>query len=180
MRKAYIASTNKVKVNSVQSVLTDFDVISINVSSGVSNQPLGDSETLLGAINRAKALPNDGLRIGLEGGVSLEVNPYTKEEVLYVINYGALVDENDNIYVAGGAKIPLPDVIKKALMTESKVKDGFELGDVMNDYTKRNDIRSTSGAVGIFTCDMVDRCEMFKHIVKMLYGQYLFKCSNKE
>lgn len=79
MRKAYIASTNKVKVNSVQSVLTDFDVISINASSGVSNQPLGNSETLLGAINRAKALPNDGLRIGLEGGVSLEVNPYTKE-----------------------------------------------------------------------------------------------------
>ena len=174
MPKAYVASTNRVKVNSVKEVLLDYDIYSIETSSGVSNQPLGDDETILGAVNRAKSLPDDGLRFGLEGGVSLVYNPHTQEKELHVINYGALVDEDGNVYIAGGARIPLPNVIKDKLITNDKITSNLELADVMNEYTKKNDIRSTSGAIGIFTHEMVDRCEMFKHIVKMLYGQYLF------
>ena len=180
MLKAYVASTNKVKVNAVKEVLTSYEVISQNASSDVSSQPLGDDETILGAINRAFNLPSDGLRIGLEGGVSFVKNPKTNEDDLYVINYGALVDLNGKVYIAGGAKIPLPEEIKLSLTVNGKIKENLELCDVMNEYTKRNDIRSTSGAIGIFTSNMVDRTEMFKHIVKMLYGQYLFESSNKE
>lgn len=179
MPKAYIASTNIVKIRAVKEVLSDYEVQSINASSNVSSQPLGEEETILGAINRALALPNDGLRFGLEGGVQIITNPYNFKEELYVINFGALVDENDNIYIAGGAKIPLPECIKDQLITNNKITENLELGDVMNEYTKRNDIRSTSGAVGIFTNNQVERCDMFKHIVQLLYGEYLFSCSKK-
>jgi len=53
------------------------------------------------------------------------------------------------------------------------------LGPVMDVYTKQQDTRSGSGAVGVFTAGLIDRTEMFEHIVKLLIGQFLFKKSHK-
>ena len=106
IKKAYIASTNQVKVNALKEVLSDFEVISIGVNSGVDSQPKSDEETIQGAINRAKALPNDGLRFGLEAGVTKQFGK------LYLVNFGALIDKDNNIYTAGGTRIELPKVIE--------------------------------------------------------------------
>lgn len=62
----------------------------------------------------------------------------------------------------------LPDEIAK------EMKAGKELGPLMDEYTKEKDIRHHKGAVGVFTANLVDRVEMFEHIVKLLVGQYLF------
>ena len=49
----------------------------------------------------------------------------------------------------------------------------------MDDYTNMENIRHNQGAIGIFTEGLIDRKEMFEHIVKLLVGQVLFKL-NKE
>ena len=162
--KVYVGSTNKVKVNAVKNVLEplNFEVVGLNVDSLVSNQPKSIEETIEGAYNRARALPNSYLRIGLEAGVM------TIGEQLYLINYGVLIDEDGNKYTAGGYQIELPNLIKEAIF-----KEGLELSDAMETYFKIIDIKHQGGAISYFTSGLVERIEIFEAITKMLYGEYL-------
>lgn len=162
--KCYLGTLNKAKIQAVEDVLDNYDVIGLNVDSKVGAQPLSDTETIEGALNRALQLPKDGLRVGLEAGVQLH------SERLFLVNWGVLIDEKDNVYYAGGTRIPLPDAIKTKLLYEKK-----ELAEVMDEYTKIKDLRSTEGAISIFTSSLVQRKDIFIHIVKLLYGQYLRK-----
>lgn len=164
MNKCYLGSLNKVKLEATQEVLKDYEVVGIAVSSGVNVQPLTDDETILGAINRAKNLPQDGLRIGLEAGVQMQ------NDILFLVNWGVLIDNKDNIYYAGGTRIPLDEFVKEGIFTEKK-----ELADVMDEYLHTKDIRIKEGAIGYFTNSLVKRKDIFVHIVKLLYGQYLRK-----
>src|SRR5699024_4318991 len=110
----WIGTTNQAKVRAVQSVFQNGQLTSINDDSGVSEQPFSDEETMQGAIHRAKeALPNESsnetIAIGLEGGV-MEV-----DQTLFICNWGALVTGTDDVYVASGARIPLPQEIANEL-----------------------------------------------------------------
>lgn len=164
--KAYLGSKNIVKLNATTEVLSQFgyEVIGLDVDSMVSAQPKNDEETLTGAYNRANSLPKDGIRIGLEAGVELLHND------LYLTNFGVLIDEENNIYKAGGTRIVLPIEIKKMIFEE-----GLELSDAMEKYFNTLDIKHKEGAIGYFTKNLVVRKDIFTHIVKLLYGQYLYK-----
>lgn len=167
--KAYIGSKNIVKINATSEVLTPygFEVIGLEVESLVSAQPKSDIETINGARNRALGLPKDGLRIGLEAGVE------TLNDTLYLTNWGVLITLDDEEIVAGGTRIPLPNEIKNL------IEKGYELSDAMELYFKTKDIKHKTGTIGYFTCDMVKRVDIFTHIVKLLYGEYLYKIKEK-
>lgn len=162
MTKCYLGSQNIVKLEATKEVLKDYEVIGISVDSQVGSQPLSDEETLKGALNRALALPKDGLRIGLEAGVQMH------DDILFLVNWGVLIDSLDNIYYAGGTRIPMDEFIKDKLFVEK-----MELADVMDEYLNTEDIKHKEGAIGFFTNNIVKRKDIFVHIVKLLYGQYL-------
>ncbi|MBM7554922.1 DUF84 family protein [Thalassobacillus pellis] len=165
MKQIYIGSQNPAKINSVKNVFPDFSVEGVMVESKVSAQPFSDEETMEGAINRAREcakMKKSVFGLGLEGGV-MEI-----EDELYLCNWGALIDTQENLYMASGARIPLPDKIKNEL------EKGRELGDVMDEYAEKQEIRKREGAIGIFTNAAINREEMFVHIVKLLKGQYEF------
>ncbi len=162
MDKVAIGSTNPVKVNAVKAHFKG-EVVGVSVESGVADQPWGDEETLLGAKQRAIAAMEKGhstIGIGLEGGVQMV------GEHLYVCNWGALVDEIGNEVVAGGARFPLPEEIKK------KLELGEELGPVISDYARRVDVSKKEGAIGVFTNGAVTRTDMYEQLVSLLVGQY--------
>lgn len=161
---AVLGSTNIVKLKAVEEVLSPYGYVAKgeNVDSLVGSQPKTDEETIRGAINRAKALTSGDLRLGLEAGVQL------MNGTLFLINYGALISETGKVYLAGGTRIPLPDVIKDKIFEED-----LELADAMDSYFKTNDIKHHEGAVGYFTSNLVKRVDIFTHIVRLLYGQYL-------
>ena len=169
--KIAVGSTNNAKLEAVRNVFSgNFSIIECNVSSDGSPQPFSDEETIQGAINRAKkALLQIGadIGIGLEGGVT--ETPYG----LMVCNWGALVLSSEPMkpIVAGGARILLPEEIA------GRLRNGEELGTVMDDFCQRKNIRNHEGAIGIFTNGYVNRGEMFTHVVKILKGQldYLVK-----
>lgn len=164
-----VGSTNKVKVQAIQSVFSNFKIVSYDANSHVSNQPTTDEETLQGAINRAKEARKQGsIGIGLEGGVCF------MPQGLMLINYGALVDKDNNLYIAGGARIFLPKAIQIG------IEQGLELGDVMDAYTKREGIREQEGAIGVFTANQVKRQTIFEHIGQLLYGQWQAKNLSQE
>ncbi len=164
MTKAYLGSTNQVKIAAVKTVLKNYEVISYDVDSKVSCQPFSDDETIKGALNRAKQLPIDGLRIGLEAGVQ-EIN-----QQLFLVNWGVLIDQEDNTYIAGGTRILLPLVVQQELYKKTK-----ELAIIIDELYNTKDIKHHEGAIGLFTAGEVTRIDIFIHIVKLLYGQYKAK-----
>ncbi|MFA7435324.1 MAG: DUF84 family protein, partial [Bacilli bacterium] len=83
-------------------------------------------------------------------------------------NWGVLIDTDDNIYYAGGTRIPMDSFIKDKLFIEKK-----ELADVMDEFLNTKDIKHKEGAIGFFTNNQIKRKDIFIHIVKLLYGQYL-------
>ncbi|MEA0555465.1 DUF84 family protein [Lysinibacillus irui] len=169
-----IGTTNKAKTEAVEVIARKYfeDAIFTHVkaASEVSEQPISNEETRLGAMNRAKnAMVTSGaqLAFGLEGGVT-EI-----DDDMYVCNWGALAVADGTVFTAAGAQIILPKEIAQ------EIKAGGELGPIMEQYTKRRDIRQGAGAVGIFTQGLVSRQMMFEHIVSLLVGQYLFTFSQK-
>jgi|SRR5690554_895914 len=166
MYNVYVGSTNIVKVNAVKKVLPEYNIVAKVVNSGVSLQPLSDEETIAGAKTRAENLPLDGLRIGLEAGVNITGN------TMFLVNWGVLIDQNNNYYFAGGTRIPLPEFIKDKILN-----DKLELAEVMDEYFKTSDIKHKEGTIGFFTNNLVKRIDIFMHIVKLLYGQYKKKGS---
>ena len=161
-----IGSVNMAKVIAANDVVSQHfphsTISSVEVGSGVSNQPYGDEETRLGAINRAlRAAGKNGetIGIGLEGGVRLI------DEQMYLCNWGALALPNGKRFTAGGAQIPLPQEIAV------RVAAGNELGHVVDTYFELSGIRSKEGAIGMFTAGAVNRNDLFKHIMQLLIGQ---------
>ncbi len=160
--KVVVGSTNKVKVNAIKNVFANFDVTSLAINSQVSAQPISDEETIKGALNRALGAKRFGdIGIGLEGGVQ-----QTSLGML-LINYGALIDEKNKTYIAGGARILLPNVIAK------EIYNGKELGVIMDVYANKQNVKHDEGAIGIFTNNLIKRTDIFEHIGKLLYGQMI-------
>ena len=165
--KILIGTNNRAKTKAVHTISSLYypnaEFENKEVPSLVSSQPMSDEETRQGAINRAKQLminTDASFGIGLEGGVN-EI-----EDVMYICNWGALVTKEGKIFTATGAGVPLPKEIA------TKLKEGFELGPVMDDYSNTNDIRHGEGAIGVFTNGLVKRSDMFEHIMLLLIGQY--------
>ncbi|GLC88195.1 DUF84 family protein [Lysinibacillus piscis] len=172
--KIAIGTTNKAKIAAVETVANDYleqpSYTYVKAASQVANQPMTHEETRLGAIHRAKntlQAVDVQLAFGLEGGIT-EI-----EGAMYVCNWGALVTADGDVFTAAGAQILLPEEIAQ------EIRNGKELGPVMNDYTQRQDIRQNEGAIGIFTHGLINRQQMFEHIVKLLIGQYFYTVAQK-
>ena len=108
IKKLYVGTKNKAKIEAVIEVFKNFEVVPMEGESGVSRQPLSEEETINGAKNRAKSLPA-GYRLGLEAGVT-KING-----ICFLINFGVLIDPEDNEYFAGGTYLPLPDFVSDRL-----------------------------------------------------------------
>src|SRR5690625_199579 len=158
-----VGSKNPTKWKADQAVFPANLVDKMDVPSRVSAQPYSDEETREGAINRALQCAGttvNTIGIGLEGGVMYVHNQ------LYLCNWGALVTEDKQIYTASGARITLPATIADQLKAKK------ELGDIMDEYAHKQEVRNNEGAIGVFTNEFISRKEMFVHVVKLLRGQW--------
>lgn len=170
-----IGTRNKAKVGAVEKIaqqqLHNAQFEALDVPSGVSEQPFTNEETRQGAINRAQATiaqTTADIGFGLEGGV------YELDGTMYCCNWGALATRDGKVFACAGATFALPNEIA------TRLKVGEELGPVMDDFTKTANIRHHAGAIGIFTNGLIDRKEMFEHIVLMLIGQYEYDQSQQQ
>ncbi|SOC36625.1 DUF84 family protein [Ureibacillus acetophenoni] len=164
-----IGTKNRAKTAAVTNIVNNYlenvEYNHLEVPSEVSEQPRSDDETRQGAINRALnslKISQADLNFGLEGGVR-EI-----DGKMYCCNWGALVLKDGTVITAAGALFLLPEEIA------DEIRIGRELGPVMDSYTNEKGIRHNKGAIGVFTANLIDRTEMFEHIVKILIGQYFF------
>lgn len=164
MKNVIIASKNPVKINAVKIAFDQmfpsdvFEFNGLEVSSDVSDQPLSDSETLQGAINRsnnAKSKNSDAdYWVGIEGGVDKKDN---QMEVFAWI----FIQSND---LQGKARTATFNLPKKII---ELIDSGMELGDADDIVFNRKNSKQKNGAVGILTGDLIDREKYYAHAITM-------------
>lgn len=148
------ASKNPVKIKAVREAFTQaFPGQSVSVEglpapSGVSDQPMTDEETLLGAKNRvafAKAQrPEADFWVGLEGGVA------PIEDQLDAFGW-MFIRNNEQESYARSASFLLPPAATQA------IREGGELGPVMDQLFDETNTKHKGGAVGLLTNGLVTR-----------------------
>lgn len=164
-----VGSKNPVKLRAVQRVFTrvfgQVEVISREVSSGVSPQPFGFEETVRGAINRAKASFSDDLNfsVGIEAGlipVPMTLTGYFDIQVTAVYD-----GERLSLGCGPGFEYP-PRVIQETLK-------GKEVGEVMESFTGIRSIGEKIGAIGHLSKGLMDRTELTEISVLMALIPFL-------
>lgn len=162
MQKIVVASTNPVKVRATltgfQAMFPDetFVVETVNVPSGVADQPFSDTETLHGAIQRAErayaARPQADYWVGIEGGVETIANE------LGVFAW-IVIKSATRLGKGKTATFFLPPIITEL------VKAGKELGEADDLVFQRANSKHKDGSIGILTQGVIDRTELYRPAV---------------
>ncbi|WP_276280945.1 inosine/xanthosine triphosphatase [Halorussus caseinilyticus] len=160
---AAVADASATK-SSAESV-ADAAVEPVAVESGVSEQPFGERETLEGAQNRARNVLAAGdydLGIGLEGGVA----QVEGAEGLFLVMWAAATD-GERVGRGAGPRLRLPETIA------SRVRDGEELGPVMDDVLGTENVAEKRGAAGALTGHAIDREGALRQAVAGAIGPFV-------
>lgn len=159
---------NPVKLGAVEDVVRQIwpgaDVVGVTVPSGVAPQPRTESDTRLGAANRAAgarlALDAD-LGLGLEGGL---------EEVrgrLYLVNSVVAVDRFGQRGEGGGVRMEIPPHFRAGL------DEGRELGDLIDAASGEQNSKQKQGAIGLLTAGLADRRQSFSQALTYALVRWL-------
>jgi inosine/xanthosine triphosphatase len=140
-------------------------VDAVSVPSGVSEQPFGEDETVRGAENRAENALGAGdydLGVGIEGGVA----GIEAADGLYLIMWAAATD-GERVGRGAGPRLRLPESIA------GRVRDGEELGPVMDDVLGMEDVAEKQGAAGALTGHAIDRESALRQAVAGALGPFV-------
>ncbi len=163
-----VGSTNPVKRSATEATFEAFPggtVESEAVESGVSEQPVGHVETLQGAENRADAALAAGaydLGVGIEGGVA----EFDGAGGLYLVMWAAVTD-GETTGRGAGPSLRLPESVA------ARVRDGEELGPVMDDAFDLENVKENQGAAGVLTGELIDRESALRTAVAGALGPFV-------
>ena len=169
MFRVFVGSTRRAKVDAAIAAIEAIATIderfrgapvqAVDVTDIAPTMPMTDLAILDGARLRAQTLidrtvgAGDAeipLAIGLEGG--LDRLPGDRDR--FVLKTWAAATNGERWGYGSGGAIMLPASITR------QVLDGHELGDVIDEIA-RNAVRSTRGAWGVLTLDLIDRADSF-------------------
>lgn len=162
MFKLVVASNNPVKIGAALAGFRqmfpdqEYSAEGVSVPSGVSVQPMTDSETLQGAHNRAAAAkaaqPDADYWIGIEGGCD-DVNGAVEVFAWVVVLNGAKEGK------ARTGMFYLPESVA------ALVRQGIELGHADDMVFGRSNSKQSDGSVGLLTGGLIDRAAYYTHAV---------------
>lgn len=147
-----VASANPAKIKAVASAFAEvfpaetLDVQGIAVASGVANQPMTSDETLLGAMNRVAELAGvvADFRVAIEAGLD---GDFTFAWMV--------IEHQGKLGKARSASLMLPPA---AL---AQLKQGKELGDVMDTMFNQDNIKQKGGAIALLTQNKLSRSSVY-------------------
>lgn len=163
-----VGSTNPVKLaavtHAVVRVWPGAVIESVVAESGVRAQPLSDDEAITGATNRAQRAQqasNADLGIGLEGSVAESAYG------MFVTGWAAVVDRAGTLGIGGSGRFLLPTPIADGL------RNGGELGTLMDQLVRQENTKQRQGAVGILTSGLITRTEALETAVIFALTRFL-------
>ena len=160
-----IGSENPVKLNAVERVVPGAETTALAVDSGVPEQPWGREETVRGASNRADAAlsaTTADYGVGIEGGVAERDVPGGVWLVMW-----AAVTDGTTTHFGAGPSIRLPDTVA------DRLRDGEELGPLLDDELGREELAKQEGAIGVYTAGRVGRTDALVDAVAGAFGPFL-------
>ncbi len=154
-----ISSSNPVKIAASQAAFiamfpaADMEFISVNVASGVSEQPASDVESRLGATNRMNnariAQPEADFWVGLEGGLEwIDQEPFASAWMV-------VGDGSGKRGQARTTTLPLPPAVRQLLL------QGLELGDANDRVFATLHSKQAGGAFGLLTNGLMTRQSVY-------------------
>jgi inosine/xanthosine triphosphatase len=163
MKKIVVASQNPVKIRAVRdgfermNVLDEeTEIIGISAPSGVSDQPMTDEETYLGAKNRAEYIKKEckdaDFWVGVEGGL------YEKDGDMYAFAWIIVLSEHQK----GEARTASFQIPPKVV---ALVRQGIELGKADDIVFGQHNSKHHLGSVGILTHGEIDRTALYEPAV---------------
>ncbi|NWJ48584.1 MAG: DUF84 family protein [Chloroflexi bacterium] len=176
-----VGSSNPIKIRAVEEVLEravegkllpgidNYMVRSVVVESGVSAQPVGDEETMQGAMTRAASALESWQEahwgIGLEGGI-VHHKVAGLDNVL-TNAWCAIRTREGGLSYGGGLLLPLPPAIVKDLET------GLELGDATDRLFSVKDSKRAGGVVGYLSKGLETRQQAYESIFTYALVKFL-------
>jgi len=169
MVKIYICvgSLNPTKKNAVKEAFSRYfkhlKVYNIKADSKVSKQPLGFTNILDGAINRAKCslefliaqkeIHHNIYGVGIEAGLA-EV-PYTKTGFMD-FQFCAIINEQKQISLGSGIAFEYPKfVINQILLDKDK-----EIGEIIGTLAGNENLKNESGAISFLSKNALTRTQI--------------------
>ncbi len=162
MFRLVIASNNPVKLRAALAGFQlafpaeQFQTSSVSLPSGVPDQPVGNHQTLQGALNRAQAaravLPEADYWIGIEGGVEWDGPD------LYAFAWVVVCSQTLTGRGRTGTFLLPPQVAQL-------VGQGMELGHADDIVFQRSNSKQEDGAIGLLTRNLLDRAGLYEHAV---------------
>eukprot|EP01084_Bolivina_argentea_P151374 264217_1 len=172
-----IGSTNPTKIKSVQIAVEKLfpnkcvEYKHCSVQSGVSDQPKSSSESVNGAINRANNVfnifPNADYTVGIEGGIET-VSVANNKNVYLQSGWVVVMNQQKEIGIGTSARVELSDKVMKPILN-----DGKELGDVMDDLSGQNNVKTHQGYFGLVTNNNLPRADAYVHGVLFAFSKFV-------
>ena len=146
-------------------VFDDVAVVAVSGESNVSEQPVGDAETILGATQRARGAlanhPDAHFGVGLEGGV------VERPEGMYCVAWCAVIDRTGRIGLGSAGMFLLPPRVAEL------VRGGMELGHADDQVFGRQNSKHKDGAIGVLTGGRMTRADYYAPMVTLALVQFL-------
>ena len=165
--KIIVASKNPVKINAVkhavEKVFSDdkCEIEGVNVVSDVSDQPMSNSETLLGAINRCEhageVVTDSDFWIGIEGGV--EENASEMESFAWIV----VKDKNGKVGKARTSTFFVPQQMIDLM------HQGKEMGEADDIVFNNENSKQKDGTVGALTKNVITRASYYTEAIILAF-----------
>lgn len=169
--KVLIGTKNPGKIKGAKMAFDNYfsscEIEGINVPSEVSDQPIND-DTYLGAYNRVKNVREYAKQTGMKANyyVAIESGLIKMFNHHFISNVAVICDCNGYISVGVSSSFPVPDKYVSEITEKT-------LGSVMDNIFKENDLRSSTGGIGILTHGKITRIDLNYEAFTMALTQFI-------
>jgi len=139
------------------------DIMGIEVESGVSAQPMSDEETIHGGRNRAQ---NALKKTGADYGVGMEGGIQELQGRIMSCGWMIVINKDGREGIGGNPKVEIAPKIMKL------IREGKELGDALDQFFNRKDVKKAEGYFGIITKNNITRTSGYRDGVIMALAPF--------
>ncbi len=158
MMHVVVGSTNPVKISATEEAFKkifperSITVVGVKVSSGVPDMPMTTTDTIRGAVTRAKnALAADEMAefgVGIEGGLEV-IEPHGWFLRAWVV---LIEKSSQQQYLGSTFAMRLPDPLIRYMQ-----KNDVDLARAIDEILQKKNVGRTTGVYGLLTNCLVDR-----------------------
>ena len=159
MKTIIVASTNPVKIagalKAFQAMFPEevFEIVGVSVASEVNHQPMGNAETLQGAINRIENAIHE--KPDADFWASFEAGIENTNEAMISFTWATVRSANGMTGKGRSGTFFLPNQITDL------IRHGMELGDAVDRVFRKKNSKQENGAVGLLTGNTIDRTKLY-------------------